>query len=834
MSFNLGNVLGAIKSINPIKLDTGAIATTFTNAIQSEFTQLTNNVPALLTNMLVNTVTSQLSNTNIRITGRNTSILQTLGSRFSSTPNPLSDYANYTYHIRFSMSNEIQAYNNVNKTKPDTNSVAKVIIAESGVTAGFNVVSLKTNAATSGNGVKRNMWVTTDYELVINEPLGLTLLDKIYYSARQLGVINHLRCPYFLEIWFRGYDEAGNILADNLHYSMNRVEILDINAVSTNVGTTYTMSLINDNGYAEMNAISTPYSGISVTASTLGEFMEQLQLKWNYIGTNINNDGILRNKYKISMPNEWRSWSLRNPEVLKQNSRNAPMIAEVQGTQTVITVSRGQSIEAIIDFAVYLCQEAQQWITGVGSVGPGAPSLETHGLIRYVSVYPKVEINTATPVDPVTGDYIRNITYYLLPTESVKAYTDMQTVKDINTPTVKENKLNYMIANNRLTKKYEYIYTGHNTEVLKFDFNLSNLWTIYQPTWIQSNSYDQYTFGALADINSVGYQQVKGILNRTVLSPIGILQALDSTIGNTINTIISPITQLSSKLIESEQKIVSQINTQVQKATSIPGILKISTSSDTPISFNFNNLISSTASNLEDRFAANFRLAQYSNLINKQQDKISGTTRFAEDAGVSKALSMLPVIGQFDPMPTQQQARQNTDQNKISPNADPNSYAPGTGLVGSIISNVFSDDAFQNIELTIKGDPWWMPVSNVTQNTIAETIVGGSTAAANPTTSANYLGGDNEILLEFRTGVIINEETGLAVTDESGADFFSGLYQVFNVTNMFGKGKFTQLLTCTRDVLTTDIPQTTSGSPTTSRDRQDVVSTTPTVSRDRQ
>lgn len=839
MSFNIGNALGAIKSINPIKLDTGAITSSFTNAIQSEFAQLTDNAPAILKNALINTVNSQLTNvlSNVTSTGRNNSIVATsVGSKFAADPNPLNDYANYTYHIRFSMSNEIQSYDMINKSKPNTNTITKVIIAESGITAGFNIISLKTNAAASGNGVKRNMWATTDYELVINEPLGLTLLDKIYYSAKELGVINHLRCPYFLEIWFKGYDEAGNILADNLFYSINRVEIIEMNAVSTHVGTTYTISMINDGGYAEMNAVSTPWASTSIVASTLGEFINQLQLKWNYMGTNINHDGILRNHYKISMPPEWQSWTLRNPEVLKQSSRSAPMSAELQGSQTVVTISRGQSIESIIDFAVYLCQEAQQWIIGTGAVGYGAPSLNTHGLIRYVSVFPKVEIATATPIDPVTGDYIRNITYYLLPTESVRAYTDMQTVKDINTPTVKENKLRYMIANNRLAKKYEYIYTGHNTEVLKFDFNLSNLWTIYQPTWIQSNSYDQYTFGAVTDTNSVGFQQVKGILNRTILAPLGILQSLDSTLNNTINSIISPVNQIASNLIESEQKLISNINSKVNTASTaiskITSLISPSTSADTPVSFNFNNLLSTTVENLENRFTANLNLARFSNLINGQQSMQVGTTRFAEDAG-PKALTMLPVVGQFDPMPTQQQARQNADQNKIASNQDPNTYSPGTGLVGSIISNVFSDDAFQNIELVIKGDPWWMPISNITQNAIAETIVSGATASATPTINANYLGGDNEILLEFRTGVIISEDTGLAVTDDSGADFFSGLYQVFNVTNMFNKGKFTQQLTCVRDVLTTDTPKNT-GSTTTSRDRQDVSTTTPTVSRDRQ
>jgi hypothetical protein len=136
----------------------------------------------------------------------------------NAKPNPLNDFANYTYHIRLIMTTEIQAYGNINPENPNSNSLKKVIIAESGVTAGFNITSLQTSALATAGNKKRNMWTTTDFKMVITEPLGLTLLDQMYNAARELGVINHLRCPYFIEIWFNGYDEAGNILASNLFY----------------------------------------------------------------------------------------------------------------------------------------------------------------------------------------------------------------------------------------------------------------------------------------------------------------------------------------------------------------------------------------------------------------------------------------------------------------------------------------------------------------------------------------------------------------------------------------------------------------------------------------
>ena len=353
MAFGLNNLINstigsvntainnAIKPISPIKIDLGGITEQINSAINDQFSS----IPLSL-------ISSIASNFNINLNGAGGSALYATGlsSTLDATPNPLSDYANYTYHIRWSMSNEVQAYNNINQSNPNTNTINKIVIAESGVTAGFNISSLKTVALGSGNGSKRNMWSNSTYELIVKEPLGLMLLDKLYYSAKELGVLNHLRCPYFLEIWFTGYDEAGNILGQNLFYSLNRVTVISMDAASDHVGTTYTIKMYNDNAFAETNALATPPSGISIEASTLGEFFDKLQRDWNDLDANINQDGLHRNNYKIVIPNSWRSWTLRNPDVVKQNARGTPMSAELNGPQTTVTISRGQSIEKIVEY----------------------------------------------------------------------------------------------------------------------------------------------------------------------------------------------------------------------------------------------------------------------------------------------------------------------------------------------------------------------------------------------------------------------------------------------------------------------------------------------------
>lgn len=867
MGINLGSITSgitnAIKPISPIKIDANSINVNLGNSVDLQFSGLQTPLTTTLANIanggisqalvsqfdkLTSPLTSALNQAGISL-GNFSSVLSNLNSQsgigskglssvLNAKPNPLNDFANYTYHIRLIMTSEVQAYSNINPANPNSNSLNKVIIAESGVTAGFNITSLQTSALATAGNKKRNMWTTTDFKMVITEPLGLTLLDQMYNAARQLGVINHLRCPYFIEIWFKGYDEAGNILADNLFYSINRVNITDMDAVSTQAGTVYTLGMLSDGGWAEMNNVSTPPANLSVDAATLGEFFTGLELKWNAMIANVNQDGIKRTKYTFVIPDDWKSWTLRSPDVEKQNARNAPMkaVTDTSTGRTNFSISRGQSIESIVDFVVYMCQEAQKWITGETSPAPGASSLKGQGMIRYVTVYPKVEINTATPQDPVTGDYIRNITYYMLPTESVKMYTDMESVKAAQASTTQQSKFQYLMSNNRLAKKYEYIYTGHNTEVLKFDFQLSSMWQIFQPTWVQSNSYSQYTHGEVFDTNSIAYQLVKGLLNRTKLSASGVLNVLDSIASGTGTNTLNGLGNFSSSILEAENKVISQFNTQLANSVSklTSGINNInlnipSTSADKSslfsgglsINLNAGDITKSIIANAESQLVSNIQ--KNTTFLTQRQRAL--TDKYAEDAQpVQARQSMMPVTGAYDPIPTQQQAQQNSDQNKISATQDPNTYATGTGLVGSIIGNIYSGDAFQDVTITIKGDPWWVPVGNMVQNRLAEHLVGNQTFSNMQTESAQavYIGGDNEILFEFRTGVKIDENTGLAITSDAGADFFTGLYAVNSVENYFNNGKFTQELYCLRDVLAADTPVPATGSPTTSRDRQDV------------
>ena len=718
--------------------------------------------------------------------------MASFGINFSPYPNPLNEYANYTYHIRWFMTTEREAYNNVDGQNPNSSRLTKTVIAESGVTAGLNIVELRIKASSGGNKEKRNMWCLQELDMLLSEPLNLSLFDKIYYSAQEIGVVNHARCPYFIEVWFNGYNEDGTLAAPNLFYTMYRIAFWEVEASTNTTGTAWNIKFYADNSYGEMNQLAIPQAGLNIPATNLGEFFDGLATKLNTQMPEVNNDGIRRVIYKFEYPNIWKTWNMRPADTDKHVNRAGSMDKDngAPGTGTVVKVTKGQSIENIVNYAVYSCKEAQDWITGNANGASGGASMSEHGIVGYVSIYSKTRI---VGFDPVTRDYIREITYTLWRTESTKSYTDIQSVTQAMLPTTQQAKLNYLVQNQRLVKKYDYIYTGLNTEVINFDIKMNLTWMFVQPSWSQGNSYGEYAQPAVTNQDSQDFRKQKGTLpqdktpgNAQQLNQIDKALGTPQDVAQKLINALPPGAEAAKNYIANN---IADPNSRVIRFDGSSGQLAVSAAQE------------------KDPYLEKY-LATVKNYQSQREANLA--TAFVEDTKLdinAVLFPPLPMVALFDSKPTTQNAQQNTDQRKTPANTDSQNFPSGTGFVGAVMGNIFDvrTEAFNAIEITIRGDPWWLPGSNISLNNTVTQLTNNNNAAAAQTAQnqqkANFLGGDNCFLLEFRVGVVIDEDTGLAVYGPGGADFFNGIYVVDEVENILSHGKFTQILKAHKDVL---------------------------------
>jgi hypothetical protein len=103
-----------------------------------------------------------------------------------------------------------------------------------------------------------------------------------------------------------------------------------------------------------------------------------------------------------------------------------------------------------------------------------------------------------------------------------------------------------------------------------------------------------------------------------------------------------------------------------------------------------------------------------------------------------------------------------------------------------------------NLEIEILGDPYWIAQSGMGNYTAQPTQFYN----LNDDGSVSYQNGEVDCLVNFRTPIDINQSTGLydfgPKSQTAPVMQFSGLYTVKNVTSTFKNGEFTQVLTGVR------------------------------------
>jgi hypothetical protein len=128
------------------------------------------------------------------------------------------------------------------------------------------------------------------------------------------------------------------------------------------------------------------------------------------------------------------------------------------------------------------------------------------------------------------------------------------------------------------------------------------------------------------------------------------------------------------------------------------------------------------------------------------------------------------------------------------------------------MQNLYDKNQMVEIELEIRGDPWWIGMSNLEQNEYSYKL-GTTTGTAVNVTQADFLRGENFLLLSFKTGSNYDESTGFMKFNTSSS-YFNGFYAVLEVDNNFENGRFTQTLKAYKEPFSQKIGKTMSAKTT--------------------
>lgn len=713
--------------------------------------------------------------------------------------NPLSDLSSATYKIKLFMTAQREVVtkakvNSIQAIYSAIDSLPQAILAESGVTAGFNIGSVTMEEMVAPGFQNRNTGLTT-MKIIITEPNGSSFVESIAKSARKLGISNYQQFWYYMEISFGGYDAEGNLLTNALAGTslasggrwIYQIKIINCEVKMDEVGATYVLTCQPSalDAFEDTMVGSVP-DNLKVTGSTIGEFLENFGTELTkaydarYLGRLFN--------FKFQARNLAGNNSAIDPSTFRlQQSEQDPISATelsiaTSGSGVTVQIPRGTRVSDVIDYVWASCEDAQKVMLDTkspyeledeGATWNGKPYRE--------SVVPKIEPDvTVTGYDPIMNCYMQDIVYNiygyytyapnLSPNQAIQAGKEGQNVGGKIAQRLKDK--------GYLRKRYDFRYTGLNTEVIRFDLDFNFAFASVLPR----------LSGWRADIAAVSDQERRASDNENIA---GISPTEVSASGTGGADGANPPEQIRPEPDTTYAQSLLSLNSAQQNLSDLEERRKQEVDGE-----NNPQTIAQidTAIEKNKRYQESLRrefTAQRNNYNVYQKDRTDRVlsqveTFFAEDEAIREQRAAYSI-----------RYRQAGDERSAlaAGSGVMGHWHRGGSLTGALLNQLYEPmtTSLVKIDLEIKGDPYWLGLSNLERRAVNLDIIKPDDAYAN---LPNFSEGDNTFALTLRFPATINGDTGELIFRKD--DVFNGLYRCNRIEHTFADGKFTQKITATK------------------------------------
>ena len=760
---------------------------------------------------------ADLFRTEKRIAEPDAPILEQLSPREPTTlqwvPNPLGAYINTNYRWRFFIVRDTIALNDQTNTQTLLDAVNNrndgVILFETGST-GFNIKSVEMENFIGVDWWNKNAQVT-EIKMVVAEPMGITIADSFFLAAQSLEIKNYLKTPYFLQLDFIGTDEreqdvvipampraqapSGGVNQTNNRIPSTwiwRVQILNIETQLGSGGAIHTITMrpFTEVGLTEyfLNA----KTNISIDGvRTVGDFLDRLQAAINKQFKD-NNDGhevkfevlqyvpITGQNLPSGNPNP-RTWQIVPRDFAKRNLRSASF---VEGDATKITIGSREALNEVIQEVIGITKEAQELRKFNRAGGQTTDSVVLWKLRSFVNQ------NANNPFNFVNNTYNYSILYQIVPYESNQVVTDGTRQQIQTSRTRTQETLLQRNRRKKLVKRYDYLFTGLNTEVLDLELNLNTAWIASLPLYNGENSFGQIEAGT--SISTEARAALAGI--RQSLDALANLQQQISELLGRVNageTITSD--DFNRIFNDTPPNIADTVQRLRQIADQRRGIFTSERTFRREQVQGFERSVNEEIARNQRRLRDAGLQRRLGEEIRAEIQKRANDIRSRAGNGNLNYIELLneALEGRFDrqlPVSLRPDNFENRAEVDRSTELGGNLEEGRNRLVyATILNQAKTTQDFLKIDISIRGDPYWLgnnhygaPISTLEPHTMNSDI------------------SDVMFLLTFKlpSGIDANGNIRL-----NNADVYNGVYIVLSVKSFFENGKFYQTLTAMRDVV---------------------------------
>lgn len=411
--------------------------------------------------------------------------------------NQLNVYDTYTYNISMFMIRP----DSVSQMERNITTGNAILIVDNAREARYNISDMEQSFLV-GHNKARNTYAHR-FDLTIAEPNGVTLLDTIRRAATQLGIVNHQQALYLLRIEFNGRVSNGAV-RKHPQVFYYPVIIRDFQFKVDDGGTLYHINCVENSTLAYNYLNNVIRNQITIEATTVGDFFTQFVEQMNRSAEDAitySTDQLFPDTVQIEFDSEisnWEQWEFQAlTEEETQNNINIISIGEGGERKLQITVNNGSNITDIVTTILALTAEYKNILLEGNDreFARERPNEDPRSSLDDLPVFHKVQSNLEYgEYDILRGEYQKNMIYrirpFIIPDEALSPTTY---VENINNVSVQRQRVEALRRNGLLRKKYDYIFTGKNTEIIEFDLKFDRAYFYLTP----------YGGGQLGDPNVV-------------------------------------------------------------------------------------------------------------------------------------------------------------------------------------------------------------------------------------------------------------------------------------------------------------------------------------------
>jgi hypothetical protein len=694
-------------------------------------------------------------------------------------PNCLNPYYQTAYHFRLFAASEmtigkaIQA-KDIASLNANIRAIPQVTIVETGVT-GYNIREVEIETIAAANPHTRDQKATT-MTMTVTEPMGVSFLDALAHAGKFLGIKNYTKAPYYLQLSFTGYKDDGSFAGNPIQTGFPNggiwvwsVIIRKIDVKLNEGGGVYTLQLMCQEDAAvlqEASSHTSPNTTIVASGDTLGELFQSYQDALNKAWKD-NYQGGAPYEYKIiTHPVPFPPYFGRDPKsftmVPKEKDktliRPLPLEQDAATKKWTVHVPPRTPISEFITSAIKTTEEGQELFKNepITDNVDGSSSQVNNQQFRVSTLFAIEPFVDLTGVDTNSGNYVPKVEIHVTPHYSQEVIATRTQVDNAANPDVQKQMLANLSARGFLQKRYDYIFTGQNTEVIDFNIAFNMVWQAKLPKFA----------GRRLGYNN---EAVAARVSTTGTSPATSPFDDSSTVPeNKLN--IVPLSEQKDNTPAMPQHFTPVGATTLEGARG--GLQGLTGPHGTPVGPSGpTSMVGATGA------TAPVTAPTQSNNI-YIEDILS---RMAQGQRIDKVLPVSFVQNFYDV--ERETGTGTTGQDHR-----------GKSVMGLALQIYDSKElvtgAFQKLDLTIRGDPFWLGLTNFERRLM---LKAGKTL--DPAGLPDYSSGKPCVLMYFKYPLMIGDDFKPQLRD---SECFNGVYQVNKVTHTFSEGSFKQKLLGTK------------------------------------